>query len=145
MSKSYPKKWLQMCVVVKGVTYMTTNKEKETIFSLREQGYMLKEIAEMTGKSLSLVKKYVAENNKQTAVCINCGKRMEPGHFKPKKFCCDKCKREYYKKHPECVHKKKFKKHICPCCGKEFFSYGKPNRKFCSRTCSSRSRFVIRF
>ena len=57
-----------MCVVVKGVTNMTTNKEKETIFSLREQGYMLKEIAEMTGKSLSLVKKYVAENNKLTDV-----------------------------------------------------------------------------
>lgn len=98
-----------MYVVVKGVTNMTTNKEKETIFSLREQGYMLKEIAEMTGKSLSLVKKYVAENNKLTSVCINCGKRMEPGHFKPKKFCCDKCKREYYKKHSECVQRKSSK------------------------------------
>ena len=134
-----------VCSSERSHLYMTTNKEKETIFSLREQGYMLKEIAEMTGKSLSLVKKYVSENNKLTAVCINCGKRMEPGHFKPKKFCCDECKREYYKKHPECVHKKKFKKHICPYCGKDFLSYGKPNRKYCSKTCSSRSRFVTRF
>ena len=129
-----------MCVVVKGA--VMTAEEKLKILDLSNKGMNSKEIAAECKIAASYVRKILSLVSPEQTFCLECGCVMDKGRFKPKKFCSDKCKREYYKKHPECVHKKKFKKHICPCCHKEFLSYGKPHRKYCSRTCSSRSRFI---
>lgn len=77
--------------------------------------------------------------------CLNCGREIEQNpKRKPKKYCCDKCRVNYWrmqreselneKPHPEDAH-------VCLCCGKTFFAYSQKNRKYCSHECYMAARF----
>ena len=79
----------------------TTNKQKEKIIVLRQDGTSYKEIAEQLDLSVNTVKSYCQRHELQTYVkvrnslrlCIQCHAEIPqtPKH-KAKKFCCDKCR-----------------------------------------------------
>ena len=121
--------------------HMTADKKLE-ILELSKSGMSLKKITEETGLSMSYVKKIVYGVDENQTYCLECGKIMTKSKYRPKKYCSAKCKREYYKKHPEILHKNKFHKLICPCCHHEFLSYGRSKRKYCSKQCSTKSRYL---
>ena len=120
---------------------MTADKKLE-ILELSKSGVQLKDIAEKYKISISNVKKIVYSVNENQTYCLECGKIIEKSKFRPRKYCSAQCKREHYKKHPELLHKNKFHKLICPCCHREFLSYGRSKRKYCSKQCSTKSRYL---
>lgn len=120
-----------------------TDKERNTICSLRAQGKMPMEISKITGIPFNTVKSYFRRHNNrlpQTIKCMNCGKSLttNKGH-KNKKFCSDTCRNAYWNSHLYLVNKKAYYHLTCKYCGKEFISYGNKNRKFCCRECYKKS------
>lgn len=67
-------------------------------------------------------------NTKQNRRCKNCKRAFAA--FRNKKFCCDKCRRDYY--HGK---EKKFSRR-CQCCGKKFKTRTAKSR-FCSLKCAN--------
>lgn len=120
---------------------MTPEKKLE-IITLRNSGLSATSIATKLGIGVSGVKKIISSVSLEETICLNCGKVIPKGRRKPKKFCSDKCRYSYYNSHQELRHKKATITLICPCCHNVFTSYGKPKRKYCSRACASKSRFI---
>ena len=74
--------------------------------------------------------------------CACCGKEIsQPGNGRPRKFRSDKCRRAWWKLHPELIHKAAFYPATCAHCGQEFQSYGNRKRKYCSHACYIAARF----
>ena len=130
-----------------------TNLQKQQIEAMRSVGKSYTSIAEELHLPLNTIKSHCRRKGlgdgyivKQTlhredGVCPNCGSPLTqtPGK-KRKKFCSDKCRSEWWAKHPEAIHRKAIYRFTCVICHKEFSSYGNANRKFCSRACYGRSR-----
>ena len=118
-----------------------TPQEKNKILELKRSGASIKEISEQYHKSIPMIKKILYSVRPNEVYCIECGK---PAIMGPRgtKFCCDKCKRKYYKEHPGYVRKIKMRKAICKCCGKEFEFYGRSHRDYCSKSCAKKHYFV---
>nr|CDL66842.1 unnamed protein product [uncultured bacterium] len=77
--------------------------------------------------------------------CCICGNPItQPKTGRPRRFCCEKCRREWWKAHPEAVKKSEKASYtlVCEQCGKPFISYGNKNRKYCGRECYFRHRFL---
>lgn len=118
-----------------------TAEQKIQIIELRKQGKSIKEIADETGVNESPIKKQLAAFKELGSYCICCGTPIPKSKYKPRKYCSAKCKFEYYKLHPEVTTKKTYHRLICQCCQREFLSYAKAKRKYCSKSCASKSRF----
>jgi len=76
--------------------------------------------------------------------CLHCGKEIsQPFTGRPKKFCSDGCRREWWKSNPEAVNRKETAIYhlVCTRCGQEFTSYGNKNRKYCTHNCYIKARF----
>ena len=74
--------------------------------------------------------------------CKNCGVQVpQTEGRKVKKFCCDRCRNEWWNTHQGDVKRKAMYDYTCPVCGKEFFAYGNRNRKYCSHECYIKDRF----
>ena len=77
--------------------------------------------------------------------CPTCGGPIEQitGKGRRRKFCCEKCRREWWNKHPGAGNKKEtaFYTSTCACCNKEFKTYGNNHRTYCSRDCYIKARF----
>lgn len=143
----------------KGVKGMTEQQAKQ-IREMREQGIGYRSIGLMVGLSRDIVRNYcksrglagygsvLTKNIKEQVMlgkaCLYCGKEIvQPGTGRPKKFCSEKCRREWWKGHPEQIKKKDTALYpvVCAHCGKEFLSYGNKTRKYCSHDCYIRQRF----
>uniref|UniRef100_UPI00405673B4 RNA polymerase subunit sigma-70 n=1 Tax=Agathobacter sp. TaxID=2021311 RepID=UPI00405673B4 len=143
----------------KGCGDMTEQQAKQ-IRKMREQGIGYRSIALTVGLSRDIVRNFCKSRglsgygpaltkNLQEQVmlgkaCLYCGKEIEqPSTGRPKKFCSDKCRREWWKGHPEQVNRKDSALYsaVCSRCGKEFLSYGNKNRKYCSHGCYIKARF----
>jgi endogenous inhibitor of DNA gyrase (YacG/DUF329 family) len=69
-------------------------------------------------------------------VCAYCGRPItenEHSRGRKKRFCCEECRRKYWKIHrdeqkqkPTAIYTK-----VCPYCGKTFEVYGNKHRKYC--------------
>ena len=138
---------LQISVCRGGV--IMTNEQKSTIESLRTSGQTFTAIADALGLSLNTVKSYCrrkadapAQIESEYGVrCKQCGKPLDyKGDGKPRKFCSDRCRNEWWKKHPNDIHRKAFYSKTCAHCGKAYTVYGRPDSKFCSHACSSQHR-----
>ena len=75
--------------------------------------------------------------------CPECGeafKRNPKG--RPKKFCSEKCRRTWHRKHIHPENWKSTRKLICPVCGRMFLAVRDEEckRKYCSRSCANRAR-----
>ena len=119
---------------------------------LREKGLGYGGIAKLTGLGKETVRyvcrdiqpgeenRHLDRQMKNGEACLFCGEDLKPQHGsgRRRKFCCEECRRAYWKinrkklgvKRPESMHV-----YSCAYCGKTFESYGKVSRKYCSRTC----------
>ena len=90
------------------------------------------------------VKRRFAEHRKNPEVCKQCGQRIvRTRHSGKKIFCCDECRRMWWKEHQEKSVRSKdaFYNFQCACCGNYFTAYGNKHRKYCSHDCYILDRF----
>lgn len=137
-----------------------TDFQAKQIRELRMKGVGYRAIASVVGLSRDIVRNYckshgldgyaseftvnIKEQMKQGKVCLSCGKDiLQPSTGRRRKFCSDKCRREWWAAHPEVVNKKEtaFYEKDCIYCGKPFAAYGNKNRKYCSHECYVHDRF----
>lgn len=116
--------------------------QKAKIIAMRKKKAPYASIAEAVGLSVGTVKSFCHRNNinaDTTPVagkCKNCGAVIkEESKTKPRLFCCDRCRQEYWNKHRVERQSRKMSPHTCPTCGKVFMDYIGANRKFCSQAC----------
>ena len=126
-----------------------TNEPKMLIVSLRAEGLGYRRVADRLGISENTVKSFCRrqKNAPQVkvpagSVCKCCGAPIEqtPGR-KEKKFCSDKCRREWWNSHLDQVDRRAIYEITCPGCGKHFTVYGNAKRKYCSHECYVAHRF----
>lgn len=128
-----------------------TDKQKQAIRGMRQQGFTYAMISKAFGLSINTVKslcyrdKIEVRNYADDAsknLCKNCGKAMiQLKGAKPKTFCCDKCRYTWWNKIHSWPGQKNSYHLTCRYCGNEFESYGNKNRKYCSRNCYMRNRY----
>ena len=132
-----------------------TNNEKEKIKLLRENGYSYSRISVVLDISENTIKAFCRRNNlggikgsqvndkkEKNEKCKQCGTQLkQSSQGARKKFCSDKCRRQWWKEHDFCIDRKAYYKLTCETCGKHFESYGNKNRKYCSHNCYINNRF----
>ena len=116
--------------------------QKAKITAMRKRKIPYADIAEAVGLSVGTVKSFCHRNNinaDTTPVagnCKNCGGVIkEASKTKPRLFCCDHCRQEYWNQHRAEKPSKKIIPHTCASCGKVFMDYIGANRKYCSQEC----------
>lgn len=114
------------------------------VLSLYKNKMSASEIAFILDISVAAVENYIKdlEEENEFQYCENCGKRMVSIKGKKKKrFCCDKCRNEWWNAHQDQVNKKAYYVKICACCHRKFLSYGNKNAKYCSHECYIKHRY----
>ena len=86
--------------------------------------------------------KNLQERAECSGICLCCGKEMQQaGTGRPRKFCSEKCRRQWWKAHPEEGSHKSLCTKKCECCGTEFSFYRSRKPKYCSYDCYIKARF----
>ena len=121
-----------------------TKDEKEKLKDLRYKGKDYRAIADTLGISFDTVKSYCRRNGldyetlKKGELCPVCAEPLinTKGH-RQKKYCCEECRRKWWRLHPELKQKlaKSLYEKTCCSCHKSFISYGCKARKYCSWPC----------
>ena len=127
--------------------------DKNEVWRMRLSGMSYGQIAEVTGFSENTIKSLcrrnkmregniIENNNKTLTNCKNCGNTLiqSRGH-RQKKFCSDKCRFAWWHGKNAVVDKASPYFFVCKNCSKEFTSYGKKDRKYCSYNCYIINRF----
>ena len=121
----------------------------ETVAVDRMMGYGLGyiRIAKLTGISPNTLKNYCKTRNipvktvEADSFCGNCGKPISfYGTRQNKRFCCDRCRNQWWNAHQDMVRRDAWYETVCLHCGKTFRSYWNRNRKYCCRKCYTDSR-----
>ena len=73
--------------------------------------------------------------------CLNCGRKLSG---RQSRFCCQTCRRTWWKTHPDLINRKAFYSFTCAHCAKPFSAYGNAKRKYCTHACYIRHRFATR-
>jgi endogenous inhibitor of DNA gyrase (YacG/DUF329 family) len=131
-----------------------TDTQRTQIKELYLAGYGYKKIAQTLCLSVNTVKSYCRRNvlngtsedqSEPDSFCRQCNAILThtPGK-KKKEFCSDKCRMKWWNAHPEKVRHKTTKKYICVTCGMDFTDHVSRERKFCSRSCYSKSKVVAK-
>lgn len=123
--------------------------DKRKIVLMRKRGLSYKEIEARVGISKNTIKSYCQRNNigieiKEDIVgkCKNCNTDIEnASRGTKKKFCSEKCRREWWKENSFLYNRTAFYSIKCKFCGKVFKSYGNKGRKYCCHECYIRDRF----
>ena len=135
-----------------------TDLQARQIREQRMKGCGYKAIASAVGLSRDVVRNHcrshgldgyaealaTGEQAHQGGQCPNCGKPLnQPCTGRKRKFCSDVCRRSWWSVHTSTLHKREgaLYQMTCACCGKEFFSYGNRNRRYCSHNCYIQDRF----
>lgn len=133
-----------------------TDIQRAQVIKLRTAGNSYGSIARTVGISLNTVKSFCRRNNiteksdtpvpviltGETTLCENCGREIRQiAKQKKKRFCCDKCRNEWWNKNLDKVQRKTIYEFKCPHCGKTFSIYGDSRRKYCSHECYIADRF----
>ncbi len=116
---------------------------------LREKGMSHVKIAGVTGLTRGIVNniargvgkveedKSILDRIEAGLACAYCGGEMEQqgGSGRPRRFCSERCRRQYWRLHrPEQKRKEeKLFLRTCAYCGKTFQIYGKNDRTYCCR------------
>lgn len=133
-----------------------TEAQKLRIEMMRNNGIGYKVIAREVGLTRDIVRNYcksrdmagygkriiIGAGNKE--VCKYCLGPIEKANTgRPRKFCCEKCRREWWRENKDLIDRKASAKYeiVCQHCGKRFISYGNKKRKYCSHQCYIRARF----
>jgi len=70
--------------------------------------------------------------------CPHCGRQFQYSKEhggRRQKFCCDDCRKSYWREHQHLVQRKAIKVFECEQCGVDFEAYGSVTRRFCCREC----------
>lgn len=135
-----------------------TDVQAVQIKELRMNGAGYRAIATMLGLSRDTVRNYCKANGMEgfaqaTAqnlrerlaegkACLCCGKEIiQSGNGRPRRFCSDKCRRQWWKTHPEAGKRKAVYTKTCVRCGNVFEAYGDNRRKYCNHDCYIKDRF----
>lgn len=113
-----------------------TNHVKDQIRKLRLEGSGYGKIAQILNLPKSTVSSFCKTMTNQSLLCLHCNKKLKQtkGH-RQKKFCCDKCRMEYWKNHKKEIKRKPDYLVECSHCHNNFLTYKSLNRKYCSRDC----------
>lgn len=129
--------------------------QRTRIEELRRDGMGYASIAESLGLTKSQVSGYCRRHGlmgkrcdpherrkPRGTACARCGKPIEqrPGR-KPRRFCSDECRKEWWNAHPERVRRKAVYEFTCAGCGRPFSAYGNSHRKYCSHACYIADRY----
>ncbi len=75
-------------------------------------------------------------------ICENCGESIQQyAGRKPKRFCCNECRNQWWNQHLDQVKRKTYYEITCQHCGKVITVYGDKRRKYCSHECYIADRF----
>ena len=137
-----------------------TSMQAKQIREFRMKGVGYKAIASVLGLSRDVVRNYckshgfdghatevsmnLKEQMQKGDACLCCGKVVQqPGMGRKRKFCSDKCRREWWVAHPEASQKKEtaIYEKTCAYCGKPFTVYGNKYRRYCIHECYVHDRF----
>lgn len=126
-----------------------TLEEKTQIKKMRLSGESYSKISQTLKLSENTIKSFCRRNNLQgyeevgiLENCKNCGTSLiNTEKHKPKKFCSDNCRLNWWKNNKDQIKKKALYIIKCSNCGLKFESYGNSKRKFCSHKCYIDSRF----
>ena len=121
-----------------------TEKEKRLVLDMRAEGKPYKEISETLGIDVSTLKVFI-HRNKQAETCVNtvkrrcisCQKPLRADARRTQRFCCEKCRNDWWNHHQEQLSGGKRTVYVCEVCGKQFSAYKKA--RYCSRACYLRS------
>lgn len=120
--------------------------EKNKIYQLKKEGYGYKKIASELGISVSSVQSFLKRNPMDIdllGTCKRCGMTIQSIKGKKrKKFCCDRCRWDWWNSHIKEVNKKAFYTLTCKHCGKEFTAYGNQKRVYCCHDCYIKDKKV---
>lgn len=132
--------------------------QRTQIINMRVEGVGYRTIAKTLNISENTIKSF-CRRNKLTGTCkvvslkpleplqvevrCKCCDKIVPQNDKRKKklFCSDKCRMTWWNSHRELVKHKNQVTKVCPYCHKEFISYEKAERKYCSHECYIADRF----
>ena len=117
---------------------------KDKVLTLYKSKMTASDIAFILEISVAAVDNYIKslEEENDFQFCENCGKRMVSiKGKKQKRFCCDKCRNEWWNSHQDKVNKKAYYVHTCACCRRKFVSYSNKNAKYCSHKCYIKHRY----
>ncbi len=118
-----------------------TEMQKAAALHLRAKGYSFARIAKEIDISVNTIKSFCSRN-KSGQLCLSCGASIQqPPRARTQKFCCDKCRMQWWKAHMKEVNRKAMYNFTCACCGKTFQAYGNNHRKYCGRECYVKARF----
>jgi len=137
-----------------------TQEQESLVRELRVQGVGYMAIAKAIGLTRDQVRNYSVRHNlggfgtnprvnveellKNRQCCQYCGKTYENASTgRPRRFCNDSCRRNWWQKNPEAHQRKESAKYLIRCerCGVDFISYGNKMRKYCSHNCYIKQRF----
>lgn len=127
-----------------------TEEQKLQIRKLRQQGLGYQAIGKMVNLTRDSVRSYCKNHGLQgvrLAVEMNTKERIKNGEAcaycagpikkaktgRPARFCCEACRRSYWKAHRDEGKKSEKATYTmeCKCCHKIFESYGNKTRKYC--------------
>lgn len=134
--------------------------QSKQIRELRLRGVGYKGIASVTGLTRDIVRNYckthglsglgavvtinIKEQMESGVACLGCGKPLvQPRTGRPRKFCSDKCRRDWWAAHADRSQPRESAMYTATCsyCGQEFRAYGNSQRKYCCHACYIRDRF----
>ena len=135
-----------------------TDFEAAQVKEMRLKGMGYRAIAEALGLSRDIVRnhckakgmgghveaaaKNLQERAEDNGMCVCCGKEItQPGTGRPRRFCSEKCRRQWWKTHPQERSRKALRTKECECCGREFSFHGSRDPKYCSHECYIKARF----
>ncbi len=130
---------------------MMNDKQKATIYELRQQGLVYRRIAARLGISANTVKGFIyrkgitsqaAAKTKSEGCCPQCGADISlVKERKSRKFCSDACRHAWWKAHEHIIDRRAWYSCVCAGCGKAFKSYGNNKRKYCDHACYISDRY----
>ena len=75
--------------------------------------------------------------------CPQCGTKITDHMGRPRSFCSERCRRNWWKVHPEFAKPRPSALYAyrCRTCGQPFTAYGNRHRIYCSRACYLQDRY----
>jgi hypothetical protein len=121
--------------------------QKQQICRLRGEGLGYKAIASQLDLSVDAVKSFCrrlkAKADANAEKCQFCGLPLQKTKHggDRKKFCSSKCRSAWNNRRQKERTPEDDTRHVCACCGHEFFAYAYKQRRYCSRDCYIKARF----
>ena len=123
---------------------------KERIIDLRAGGMKYAAIARLLNIPVTTIKSFAYKYQDQIEAryevrqgkrCPHCGNPIPATKYRPRRFCSDECRQNYWKAHQSERHRPTCVNITCPVCQKTFRDYPKHGRKYCSHACYIAARY----